>query len=263
MCPLTSSLWLEPGRDGNKRLVCHVLAIETEHSGVVLVDTGIGTEDCLHPRKRLGVHFAHVVIGQRPPIGKTAVRQLQARGLSARDVRHIVLTHCDLDHAGGLPDFPHARVHVMQAEHDAVKAPRGSERSRYRRAHFAHDVRWATYRQSAGENWRGFSFVRELEGVESGIGFLPLAGHTRGHAAVVVEQAGARPLVHCGDAYFHRSSVDPSAPSGSAFLSAFERLMAVDYERVRENHARLRTLSNSGEVDLFCAHDALELERFV
>ncbi|MFD0510570.1 MBL fold metallo-hydrolase [Streptomyces aureus] len=30
-------------------------------------------------------------------------------GYAVDDVRHIVLTHLDLDHAGGLPDFPRAR----------------------------------------------------------------------------------------------------------------------------------------------------------
>ncbi len=33
-------------------------------------------------------------------------------GYSINDVRHIILTHLDLDHAGGLHDFPNAAVHV-------------------------------------------------------------------------------------------------------------------------------------------------------
>ena len=46
----------------------------------------------------------------------TAIRQLEALGHKASDVRHIVLTHLDFDHAGGLEDFPNATVHVMDAE---------------------------------------------------------------------------------------------------------------------------------------------------
>ncbi|WP_223281445.1 MBL fold metallo-hydrolase [Streptomyces antnestii] len=40
--------------------------------------------------------------------GETAVRQVAALGYDIEDVRHIVLTHLDLDHAGGLRDFPPA-----------------------------------------------------------------------------------------------------------------------------------------------------------
>jgi glyoxylase-like metal-dependent hydrolase (beta-lactamase superfamily II) len=36
--------------------------------------------------------------------------QVQRLGFDPRDVRHIVLTHLDFDHAGGLDDFPHATV---------------------------------------------------------------------------------------------------------------------------------------------------------
>lgn len=44
------------------------------------------------------------------------VKQIDGRSYRIEDVRHIVLTHLDLDHAGGLPDFPHAKVHVHATE---------------------------------------------------------------------------------------------------------------------------------------------------
>ncbi len=47
-------------------------------------------------------------------------------------MRHIVLTHLDVDHAGGLPDFPDARVHVFAREHETMLDPPRRERRRYR-----------------------------------------------------------------------------------------------------------------------------------
>ena len=44
------------------------------------------------------------------------MRQIQRLGFDPRDVRDIVLTHLDFDHAGGLCDFPEARVHLLGAE---------------------------------------------------------------------------------------------------------------------------------------------------
>ena len=35
-------------------------------------------------------------------------------GFRREDVRHILVTHLDFDHAGGLPDFPDAVVHVQR-----------------------------------------------------------------------------------------------------------------------------------------------------
>lgn len=44
--------------------------------------------------------------------------------MNVRDVRHIVLTHLDFDHAGGLDDFPEATVHMLQIERDVAVAQR-------------------------------------------------------------------------------------------------------------------------------------------
>lgn len=43
------------------------------------------------------------------------MRQIRRLGYAASDVCHIVLTELDFDHAGGLEDFPDARVHVFDS----------------------------------------------------------------------------------------------------------------------------------------------------
>ena len=69
----------------------------------------------------------------------------------------------------------------------------------------------------------------------------PARAHLRrGHAAVAVETP-AGPLLHCGDAYFHRSTLDDAHGPMPRGLRFFERSIAVDRERVRANHARLRS----------------------
>src|SRR5262249_30927368 len=90
-------------------MVCHCLLVETD-DGLVLVDTGCGLADLADPRARLGWMFTNIVRPATDPSG-TAVRQVEALGLKAADVRHIVVTHLDLDHAGGILDFPNATVH--------------------------------------------------------------------------------------------------------------------------------------------------------
>ena len=51
---------------------------------------------------------------------ETAIEQVKQLGFAPDDVRHIVLTHLDRDDAGGLPDFPKAKIHVHLRGHDAA-----------------------------------------------------------------------------------------------------------------------------------------------
>src|SRR3954464_4801782 len=95
-------------------LACHCLLVETA-SSLVLVDTGLGLRDVANPRSRLSAFFLALV---SPDFREemTAIRQIERLGFDPRDVRHIVLTPLDFDHAGGLDDFPHAIVHMLGIE---------------------------------------------------------------------------------------------------------------------------------------------------
>jgi glyoxylase-like metal-dependent hydrolase (beta-lactamase superfamily II) len=54
-------------------------------------------------------------------------------------VRHIVITHFDGDHIGGISDFPEAQIHVTAMEaRGAMRAPSRGEKFRFRPAPWAH-----------------------------------------------------------------------------------------------------------------------------
>jgi len=132
MCPVGGRLWDGVSRGLTGNLVCHCQLIETDHSGLVLVDTGIGARDVENPYERLSPLFVHVNRIQLEH-RYTAVEQVKGLGFSPRDVRHIVLTHLDFDHAGGLEDFPEAVVHVLRAELEEAEVRQGFiHRRRYR-----------------------------------------------------------------------------------------------------------------------------------
>lgn len=239
-------------------LVCHCLVVETKH-GLVLVDCGLYAEADFTKNRAPGafVTFTHATLER----DATAARQLERLGYRAADVRHVVCTHLDLDHAGGLSDFPGAEVHVTETERLAAAARRTmNERRRYVPAHFAHEPQWKT-REPAGETWKGFASVRALADDEPDLLLVPLAGHTRGHAAVAVRDADGW-LLHCGDAYFHHEEMTQKAraPFG---LELFQRTMAVDDRARRENQRRLRELrAGHADVRLFCAHSKHEFTTF-
>lgn len=98
-----------PGRPA--RALNHCLLAETDSAGLVLVETGFGSVDIERPEESLGRTFLDRTQSVLEP-GETAARQIARLGRAPGDVRHIVPTHLDLDHAGGLPDCPEAVVHV-------------------------------------------------------------------------------------------------------------------------------------------------------
>lgn len=259
MCPFGGRLW--DGHSpllGPAEIVCQCLLIETE-VGLVLVDTGFGLRDVAQPR-RLSPFF-RIANRIRLRESDTALRQVEDLGFTAADIRHIVLTHLDFDHAGGIEDFPDATVHVFDAELDAARSQNGwLDRQRYRPSQWDRNVNWQRYTPE-GERWFGFSCVRELVGMPPEILMVPLTGHTLGHCGVAVRGADGW-LLHAGDAYFFRDEMALDGYSCTPMLRAYQRLMAAHNESRLVNQTRLRELkrAHGREIRLFCAHDAKELE---
>ncbi|MGY2701214.1 MBL fold metallo-hydrolase [Nocardioides sp. HB32] len=238
------------------RMVAHCLLVERPE-GLLLVDTGFGAADCADP-KRLGRPFRALVRPVLDP-AETAVAQVRALGHDPADVTDIALTHLDLDHVGGLADFPAARVHVFADELDAALHPTLREKGRYLDVQRAHGPRWVTH-DVPGDEWFGFGSVTALA---DDVLLIPLQGHTRGHCGVAVRRPDGGWLLHAGDSYFHASEKQ-SEPAAPYSLRAFQVLMGVDNKRRVANQERLRELqrSHSDEVTVFCAHDASELAVF-
>jgi glyoxylase-like metal-dependent hydrolase (beta-lactamase superfamily II) len=253
MCPRGARMLTgEGGLLAPARLICHCLLIEGAE-GLVLVDTGFGLDDMRNPRQ-LGLLFKAIVRPQ-PNAADTAISQIRELGMDPGDVRHIITTHLDLDHAGGLPDFPDAEVHLLGRELDAAMKPSRHDRPRYVAAHWAHGPRWVRH-EGGGEEWLGFDGVRILPDSDAEILLIPLIGHSYGHTGVAVRR-GDGWLLHCGDAYFHHGEVStpPHCPRGIGAFAAFDQ---VDGAARRGNVERLRELAerHSDEVELICSHDA-------
>lgn len=267
MCPFGGHLMdgRTPGVLRSATLVCHCLLIETG-DGLVLVDTGLGRKDVDAPQDRLSRTLRALV---RPQLrmAETADAQIRALGYSPSDVRHIVITHLDFDHAGGIEDFPHARVHVY-AEELNVATHRKSwlAKRRYRPQQWERAVQWKTY-IAHGEPWFGFRSVRELDGLPPEILMVPLVGHTYGHCGVAVQHDDGGWLLMAGDAYFHRDEIPQGArlsdrPHCTPGLRMYQRLMEVDRRARLLNQDRLRELAreHGSQVQILSAHDAQEYE---
>jgi glyoxylase-like metal-dependent hydrolase (beta-lactamase superfamily II) len=228
--------------------ICHCLLLE-DRSGLALVDTGTGLLEVRDPVGRLGQQLIDMA-GFQFHEADTAVRQIERRGFRAADVRHVVLTHGDPDHAGGLADFPNAEVHVSEEEYAKIR--KGGWR--YVPLQFAHRPIWKTYPKS-DRRWFGLEARPVALGFGSEVLLVPLFGHTRGHCGVAVRRAD-RWVLHVGDAYYLRGELTTDDHP----VSQLTRQRADDDELRRASLDQLRRLArdHAGEIDLFGYHDATE-----
>jgi len=236
-------------------VVTHCLLVETPRDGLVLVDTGFGEAATADPRR---LHWsARWQLRPRFYPEDAALRHVRALGHAASDVRHIVITHLDGDHAGGILDFPEATVHIHAPELETLR--RGS--SRYDATLRHADVRWAPYTVD-GESWHGFACVRPLPGLRDDLALVPLPGHTQGHAGVAISGDDGW-LLHAGDAYLESVQIRrPDAVPWSLRLAAW--ITATSQRARRDNLARLHALGQAHpEITIVCSHDPDDLARCV
>ena len=245
---------------GPSRLTCQCLLIETQ-AGLALIDTGLGTRDVRDPRGRISGFFLGLNRIRFDP-RETAVAQIRRLGLDPGDVRHIVLTHLDFDHCGGIDDFPQATVHLFEPESRNARLRQGPlARLRFRPQQWQDSGPWREY-PVAGERWFGFETVRALHGLPPEILMVPLPGHTEGHCGVAVQGETGWKLL-AGDAYFHHSELEPAPRRVPPLARAYQVMMQTDSARRLDNQARLRDLArdHGREIDIFCSHDPHDMDR--
>lgn len=261
-CPMGGRLMdgRTPSAIGRGELACHCLLLEAD-DGLILVDTGLGIRDVANPRSRLSGFFL-ALLSPDFRDEMTAIRQVERMGFQASDVRHIVLTHLDFDHAGGLDDFPHATVHMLSTEHEyAARQKTWLDRQRFRPQQWSTRENWRFYQAGEGENWFGLSCVRALQGISAEVFLIPLVGHTFGHAGVAVNR-GDKWFLQAGDAYFYHREMDLDSPSCTPGLRLYQAMMEKNRRARFWNQERLRNLrrEHSPEVAICCSHDPTEFE---
>jgi glyoxylase-like metal-dependent hydrolase (beta-lactamase superfamily II) len=223
--------------------------------GLVLVDSGWGSATVIAPERFPGWLFDVTAGRAHATADETALGRVRALGFRGEDVRDIVVTHLDIDHVGGLADFPSARVHVSRLEHAARFHRRQPLRSRIHdsRPAFAHAPRFAVA-DLVEHVELGFPRSADLFG-DGSVTLLEAGGHTPGHCGVLV-RAGDLQLVHAGDTFVHARELDgeDGLPLG---VRLYRRILHEDKPAVARSLERFRALRREHPaVRLVNAHDA-------
>ena len=261
-CPVGGRLFDGASDSPFGHLVCHCLLIESDQ-GLILVDTGFGTRDVAHAHRRLSEFFIQLNNIQFRH-EDTAAAQIRRLGYKPEDVRHIVISHLDFDHAGGIEDFPNAAIHITAREKEVADQQQGGAfvgTRRYRPLQWDEVEDWRLYPMGGGEPWYGFDCVRDLQGLPPEILLVPLAGHTWGHSGVAIDTAEGW-LFYAADAYFYRGEIGAERYDCPPGLRGYQAMMEVDRAARLANQQRIRSLSldHGDQMRIFCAHDFREFE---
>jgi len=239
--------------------VVYCLLVETSQ-GLVLVDTGFGTQDYSLPSRKMTFFLNWMGVPRDPQ--ETALYQVKQLGFRPEDVENIIQTHLHIDHAGGLRDFPWARVHVHKQEYLAIQNPKGLMEFAYVQEHWIHRPKWVVH-ESPLVDWYGLEAIPVLETQEADFLLIPLPGHTRGHCGVAIGKPG-KWLLHCGDAAspFHEGS-DLHGRGKSAYKMSFMPNKLAN--KILGGHTpRLRDLLvvYGNEIQAVSAHDFYSLQEY-
>ncbi|MGD8321289.1 MAG: MBL fold metallo-hydrolase [Gemmatimonadota bacterium] len=168
---------------------------------------------------------------------------LAGLGIGARDLRHIVLTHVHLDHAGAtghLVDlFPQARVYVHADGAPHMVDPARLVASTRRTFGEAHDRLWGEVKPVPAERIRTWS--QGEPGPLPGLVPLPTPGHIAHHLAYLHERDGtllsgdAMGIVLADDAPTHPPTPPPSVDL-RAWQNTLDEIATVGPERFGATH---------------------------
>ena len=191
----TSMMVFGRTEESRHRIFTPFYAFDTEE-GWILYDTGWAPEAVP----------VLVELGMDPEISdsNSAVGQLKKIGVSPSDVTKIVMSHLHVDHAGGLRDFPDARVFVQKDEIAYALYPNSFQALTYFQDAFTHpNVQWE---------------VMEGDGVIlPGLTAVLANGHTPGLQGLVVELPESGFILLCSDACYLRENFEQGLPPGNAW----------------------------------------------
>jgi glyoxylase-like metal-dependent hydrolase (beta-lactamase superfamily II) len=178
-------------------------AFLVHHPGVgpILIDTGLHPSIASDPRDNMGR------VGSRLfelEAGNDVPAQLRDRGLSAKEIQVVVLTHLHLDHASAISEFPNATFVVSKPEWEAA-TDKPSILKGYRPAHydFAFDYATVDFGADYVESYGPFGRTVDLFGDGTvRLAFTP--GHTFGHMSVLLKLPRRDFVVLADVAYYWR-----------------------------------------------------------
>ena len=200
---LTTVRMLGLGTPRSEWLALPIPAFLVHHpsAGPFLVDTGLHPSIASRPAENLGRLVANFSKPELEP-GKDLPSQLRARGIEAKSIGLVVMTHLHFDHASGMSEFPGATFVLTEAEWIAATTESRPFLHGYRHPHYdyAFEYRTLSYDSGRVSSYSTFGRTFDLFG-DGSVRLASTPGHSAGHQSVICRLRD-RDLVIAGDAIY-------------------------------------------------------------
>lgn len=192
-------------------LPCPAFLVTHPQAGPFLIDTGLHPSVTSKPPANLGrivARFSHAELNP----GLDVPAQLRARGMDARDIKTVVMTHLHFDHASGMAEFGGARFILSEREFEAATTTPRPLLHGYRPAQYdyAFDYRTVDFNGDGVASYSSFGRTFDLFG-DGSVRLAYTPGHTLGHLSVICRLRD-RDLVIAGDAIYTLAQLADAAP---------------------------------------------------
>ena len=180
-------------------------------AGPVLVDTAFHASVAAQPAANLGRLMARLSRARVDP-DKTITAQLRERGIDARQLGTVILTHLHFDHASGIAEYPAATFVLSEREWEAASTDDRPTLRGYHPAHFDYlfDYRTVDFDGPTISSYASFGRTFDLFGDGSlRLAFTP--GHSAGHCAVIARLRD-RDFVIAGDSIYTYAQLEGADP---------------------------------------------------
>jgi N-acyl homoserine lactone hydrolase len=185
-----------------------VPAFLIEHPGVgkILVDTGLHASVATDPKQNMGGLIGRFYNFDMQP-EQAAAAQLRARGIEAREIRVVVMTHLHMDHASAISDFTEATYVLGEGEWEAFNGRRATFNG-YIQKQAAHavDYREVVYDTRLASSYSTFGHSFDLFG-DGSVRLVYTPGHSAGHQSQIVRLKDREALL-AGDAIYFIDVLD-------------------------------------------------------
>ncbi len=238
--------------------------IEHPMRGPILFDTGYTPRFFEETRQ-----FPYSLYARMTPTfvkpSETALAQLQAQGLAADDIGHIILSHFHADHVAGVADFPQARFFCFEDAYEAVRRKKGIGAVR---AGYLAGLLPTDFEQRAvplgSEGWVAlpassapFEHGLDILGDRSLLG-VRLPGHAHGQMGLFMTTEQWGPVLLAADACWHSR-----AYRNLLFPPLLTNLIQADARAYRQTLTNLHHLHrNNPEIHIIPSHCSEVMGRY-
>jgi glyoxylase-like metal-dependent hydrolase (beta-lactamase superfamily II) len=198
---------LVPGGSVTKQVESNFSAFLIKHGNdYLLFDTGMGKQINNQYQQGMPIWWRPFFKYDKPVV--SAREQLDKSGIPA--IRRVILSHSHWDHAGGVLDFPDAKVGVAGAELALLKSPSTGPGGTWESQIGAASIQWETLVFQLVP-FKGYP--QSLDLFQDGkVVLVPMPGHTPGSVGLVVTTDSGSVYFFIGDVAWTQAALKQGKP---------------------------------------------------